>query len=141
MLTIQNDRNKIISTNYWASELNSKGLYYISINAGTFRILVPDIYEDLKSEFETGKDIIITTGKEQGSDAVEILFDDHSSDPFRLLVDQQQLDRIPINKDYNKFHSLLMYTKDCKLILSSKVYLRKVKNLPCLKPLPDGRGL
>jgi hypothetical protein len=41
MLEIKNNRSAIVSTNYWRSEYARRGLPYVSVNEGTFRLLLP----------------------------------------------------------------------------------------------------
>jgi len=41
--TIENDGPDIVTTNYWTTEHEQRGLFYVSINAGTCRLLVPAV--------------------------------------------------------------------------------------------------
>lgn len=42
MITISNDGQKIVSTNYWDTEHAKRGFLYLSWNAGAGRLLLPD---------------------------------------------------------------------------------------------------
>jgi hypothetical protein len=38
----ENNGPEIVTTDYWGSPLEKRGFYHLSINAGAFRLLVPD---------------------------------------------------------------------------------------------------
>jgi hypothetical protein len=40
-ITVENDGQEIVGTNYWNSEYFRRGAVYLSVNAGAFRLLVP----------------------------------------------------------------------------------------------------
>ncbi len=61
--TIDNKGQDIVSTNYFESEHASKGKVYMSVNAGAFRLLLPDSQMQLLEEMATGKEVIISMGK------------------------------------------------------------------------------
>jgi hypothetical protein len=41
VLTFENDGPLLVASNYWQSEIAAAGKLYVSINAGCFRLLVP----------------------------------------------------------------------------------------------------
>ena len=82
MITIENEGCEIIRTNYWLSEWNRNGIMAASLNAGDFRLLIPDNMKTQIQEMKTGKEIIISKGIYKGRKAYEIMFDDHSSEPY-----------------------------------------------------------
>src|ERR1700744_5802447 len=43
MITIANDGQNLITTNYWDSEYAKMGLIYLTWNAGAARLLLPDV--------------------------------------------------------------------------------------------------
>jgi len=59
MISIGNEGDDIKSTNYWATEHMSVGLCYLSGNAGTWRLLVPEACEGALREMRTGKSATI----------------------------------------------------------------------------------
>ena len=48
-IIVSNNGADLIDTNYWETDYALHGYYYLSINAGALRLLVPDIHvNDLK---------------------------------------------------------------------------------------------
>jgi hypothetical protein len=43
VLTFENDGPLLLASNYWKSEMATAGKLYVSMNAGCFRLLVPQI--------------------------------------------------------------------------------------------------
>ena len=139
MLRIVNELEIITETNYWESEYALGGFFYLSLNAGGYRLLVPPIHEGSVDEMQTGKVAVISRGPwtAQGKqDAVEIMFDDDSDSPYVLHLDAVQLDRMPMASDQGWKGTLLVYTRELHLALTLPVYYRQVKELPCLKKVP-----
>lgn len=137
IMTTENDGSEIISTNYFETE---KGFVYLSINAGAFRLLVPDAFVADIKDMATATEVIITRGPwhEKGvMDAIEILFEDHTDDPYSIHLLSAQVDRMPTTWDRDrpgqpprwKFHA---YTKEGK-VLELPCRYRLAKSLPCLK--------
>lgn len=63
MVYIENDGQAIAGTDYWESEMNARGLIAISMNAGAFRILVPDSMAPQVADMQTARDIVVRTGR------------------------------------------------------------------------------
>lgn len=61
-IAISNNGPQIIETNFWETDLNAKGKFYLSGNAGAFRLLVPSGYEKIISEMLTANEVVITKG-------------------------------------------------------------------------------
>lgn len=94
-ITIKNDGKEIIETDYFDSELNQAGKFFLSINAGAFRLLVPDVFsETIKKELQ------LTEYIEISKDAffTNILFEDHSDNPYQIQMTNNSLDRIPVDE-------------------------------------------
>jgi hypothetical protein len=133
LIKIENDGVLIKSTDYWQTTHAKQGYFYLSINAGAFRLLIPPCMEDVIPQMQTGKTIVISHGKYQGEkDAFEILFDDHSDSPFSVMVDALQADRKPELIDDKKQFQFLAYSES-GIEIDTKCYFRFVKNIPCLK--------
>jgi hypothetical protein len=139
LLRIENDGPKIIETNFWA--LGNPKLY-ISINAKTFRLLVPSTHEYMVSEMSTARELVISRGPwpAQGSeDAFEFLFDDRSPNPFVFHTDAGAVDRMAVKDDEgrNDLAGLVYVGKEGKpvQVLALKVGYRRVARLPWLKSL------
>lgn len=139
-IEIQNDGPEIVSTNYWASEHAARGLFYMSINAGVFRLLVPDAQVQEIGECTTAREVIISRGpwpQAGKSDALEILFEDDSESPYVIHLTSEQVDRMPLNTDQDhkgqqprwKFSA---WTRNVK-VLELPCRYRVIKKLPYLK--------
>lgn len=103
MFTIINEGQEILSTNYFESENASHGYYFLSINAGCIRLLVPKkmIYD--LHDMSKAKKIIITYGKwpeENNRKAFLIKFDDGSELPYISIVTEEQCDRLIKEEKY-----------------------------------------
>lgn len=93
MLTIQNDGAELRTTNYWDSEHASAGLCYLSGNAGTWRLLVPEAAEGLLAEMQTGTRATIEASLYAPKQCVDVVFEDGSDAPFSIAIDRRQIDR------------------------------------------------
>jgi len=137
-IMVKNNETELIGTNYWETESAHKGLFYLSINAGAFRILVPETEEKVIEEFKTGEYCIISKGPSQTPShpfAIELLFEDHTKTPYFLLLCAGQVDRNPSSTDAGHKNKLSVWTKGCKKVLEMDAYFRVVNKFPCLKPL------
>lgn len=143
ILTIKNDGPDIRATNYFESEYARRGALYLSVNAGAFRLLVPSVHESAIAEFRTAREVIISRGPwptERRKDALEILFDDPTDNPFSLHFGTEQIDRFPLAEDAEGewVFSAWVRSKDGpRCAFKAKCYYRIVPSLPYLKPLED----
>jgi hypothetical protein len=58
LITIGNNGADLASTNYWQTEHAQTGKFYLSGNAGTWRLLVPEAAEHMLSEMQTGSRVM-----------------------------------------------------------------------------------
>src|SRR3989442_12081013 len=89
VLRIRKDAAAIPSTNYWQTARARAGKFYLSTNAGAFRLLVPPQHLGAVREMRSARDVVVSRGPMtlEGvalPDALEILFDDGSDDPWAL---------------------------------------------------------
>lgn len=134
MITIENDNSEIISSNYWLTEWAKKGIMAASLNAGTFRVLLPDSMKDMVIEMKTGKEIIISKGQYQGRIAYEILFDDHTKSPFSLIIGDNQIFSLQVaDSEQGKALMVAVWMKGPKKVFEMPARFRVVDKLPCLK--------
>lgn len=93
-LIVKNDGPLIVETNYWSTEMNARGLFLLSPNDGVFRLLIPVGMEQVfLRETWRASEVIVSRGPwpaERLPDAIEVLFEDGSSDPFALHLDARQ---------------------------------------------------
>ena len=131
-LIISNDGQEITATNYYESELFTRMLFYLSVNAGCFRLLSPVALDDRDIQ---GTQIVISRGTwDNRPDSIEIMFDDSSDTPYTLHLSKAQIDRLPIDADSGKMFQFILYAPRLQKQLSSACYYRKVKRLPCMNP-------
>lgn len=136
LITIGNDGQDIVSTNYFESEYAVNGKVYMSINAGAFRLLLPDSQMRYLEEMSSGKEVLITLGKWlEGNkrQAFELLFEDYSMSPFCLYFGPEQIDRIP-NDMHRKDKTVFTVWTTAGKVLSLPCYTRRVDEIPCLEP-------
>ncbi|GAP37880.1 hypothetical protein ABXN37_22410 [Piscinibacter sakaiensis] len=92
-IKIQNDGPELRATNYWDSEQAAAGLCYLTANAGTWRLLVPEAAEGALEEMRTGRSAIIEPSIHLPGRCWDVVFDDGSDSPFSIAVDRRQVDR------------------------------------------------
>lgn len=89
MHTFENDGPILQRTNYFDSPDAKKGEFYLTTNAGCLRLLVPDSQKMLLPNMRCKK---VYVSFLKSPDRIEIMFDDESANPFRLVLAVQQCD-------------------------------------------------
>ena len=87
-LQIQNNGQLILASNYWNSDYARAGKVYLSVNAGAFRLLLPDLFTSELADMRTALEVFISRGPwpaQRCSDAIELLFDDWTDNPYALI--------------------------------------------------------
>src|SRR5690606_1522619 len=134
LIQIQNDGPLIVATDYWNTPHARRGLFYVSINAGAVRLLVPPPQEGTLADMQTGQYVIVTRGLWNGRDAMEFLFEDGSDSPYVIYVQVEQVDRLPTKEDEGRSDlRCLVYTR-AGLALALPARYRRSVHLPYLKP-------
>lgn len=133
-LTIENRGQAIVRTNYWDSEPARAGFVYLSWNAGAGRLLLPDAVKDHLREMRSARYVIVSRGPwlEQGArEALELLFEDGSDEPYVVTLVAEQCDRLLPDSDQGGGFAITVWTRGGeKLRLPGKY--RKVAALPCM---------
>jgi hypothetical protein len=140
---VENNETELVASNYWETEYAINGLFYLSINAGAFRLMVPKSGEHLISEFKTGEYCIISKGPSimPGHPfMIELLFEDHTSTPYFLVLGSGHVDKNPASTDAGRKFKLSIWTKGCKKVLEIDAYYRVVDRIPYLKPLKENNN-
>lgn len=140
-IIVNNRGPEVTDTNYWATEQARKGYLYLSINAGTFRLLVPDSLLGEIEEWKTANEVIVSRGPWPAAkkpDALEILFEDNSDNPYTLHLGVEQVDRLPTDADQDQpgqspRWKFTVWTRTGK-VLEFPCRYRRVESLPCLDP-------
>lgn len=145
ILTITNHGSLITSSNYWQSEAAARGQMYLSLNAGCFRLLLPDSKRRELDELRTGKLAVISRGvarepKPGGRiamvDAVEVMLDDDSDSPYALMLAMEQVQVVPRDDDSVKefLFSVWVWKGKPHKAMERPARYRRVKQLPCMEP-------
>lgn len=135
MLTFANDGPLLKHTNYWDSEYFHSGYALLSWNAGTARLLLPDLLKPELREMKTAKQVIISRGPmlhAGGRDGLEILFDDYSDTPYALSMSIEQAILVPAEERRQDFR-LTIWTRG-GFKQSHSAQFRRVAQLPCMAP-------
>lgn len=112
----------------------------MSTNAGTFRLLLPDVLLSEIAEWRGASEVIISRGPwpdEGRSDALEILFEDGSQEPYSIRIGTEQVDRMPLDANRDRRGQpprwrFAVWTSAGK-VLNLPCRYRLVKRLPWLK--------
>ena len=137
MLNIQNNGPDIVFSNFWDLEPAKKGYFFLSVNAGCARLLIPDGRIAEIEEMKTGKIVIISRGpwSQAGKkEAVELLFEDYSETPYSMNLGAKQIDRLIPSSDNGRDLLFAAYTRGSIKAMERPAKFRTVKKLPCLKP-------
>jgi hypothetical protein len=136
VLRIDNQGQKIVETNFWDSEMARRGYFYLSWNAGAARLLVPDAQAGSVREMKSAKYVIVSRGRweEAGrDDALELLFEDKSDNPYCLHLSKEQTDRLIPEEDQGGGFWVVVWTRRGQQLRLPGKY-RKVETVPCLQP-------
>jgi hypothetical protein len=143
ILRIENDGADISTTNYWQTTLVRAGKFYLSLNAGAFRLLVPPQHQHCVQDMRTASMVVVSRGPltlqgQKLPDAVELLFDDGTEEPFSLHLSPGQIDHMPLDTDSARAWVCTVWTHRVGQIASKALELpchyRRVRQLPDLRP-------
>lgn len=134
-LIIANDGERIANTNFWETVWAQNRSFFLSWNAGTGRLLVPDCHRGGLREMATAKYVIISRGpwkQQRGVDALELLFEDGSDNPYYVFIGTDQTDRLLSDYQQGGGFDVTIWTRDGESLRLPGKY-RKVPALPCLR--------
>lgn len=133
----ENDGQRLVSTNYWDSEHAKAGLVFLSWNAGAARVLLPDKQAHMVADMRAAKYVVVSRGpwrvKGRRRDALELLFEDDSDEPFCLHLVVEQTDRLPPEQQQGGGFVVTVWTREGE-VLSRLGKYRLVREIPCLEP-------
>lgn len=133
MIVIENCGAGIARTNYWDSDLARRGFMFLTSTAGVMRLLVPDTKLWALADMRTGRIAVVSRGPFKGADAVEILFDDESEQPFTIVLSVPQVDCLPPNGDSGREVGFTVWTR-AGMQMELEGRFRVVESLPCAAP-------
>ena len=136
MFKIENRDQEIVSTAYWETPHAAKGLLYLSWNAGAGRLLVPDGVQAMLPAMRDAPYVIVSRGPwmdQGGRDALELLCEDGSDEPFCLYLVAEQTDRLLPDSEQGGGFVIAVWTREGEQLRLPGKY-RRVATLPCLDP-------
>ena len=140
VVNIENDGPLVIKTNFFDSEHAKDGDFFVSVNSGAFRLLVPDSRIGEMNEMNTAKKIVISEGPcwpdgkgGRPRKALEILFDDCTDTPYSMWVTAEQVDKMPPAADHCKQVTFSAWGRGPAQLMSRPAWFRMVKRIPCLE--------
>ena len=146
MLAIDNHGPLLVASNFWETEMEAAGKFYLSLNAGAFRLLVPRSQEPAVSEMATAREVIVSRGPWPAvgrDDGIELLFDDGTDTPFELHFSVESLDRLPLDSDAGREWIFTAWTEPRRRgphkSLERPAWYRRVPRIPWLKPREEDR--
>jgi hypothetical protein len=140
ILEVKNDGPLITHTNYFGSEHARRGKVFLSINAGTVRLLLPASLEGEIADMRGASEVILSRGPwpaQRRKDALEIMFEDFTDDPWCLHTTPEQWDRLPLDTDGLAGWRLAVWVAGPHLALDLPLRYRRVPSLPWLRPWDD----
>lgn len=140
-LIIKSHGPLIVASNYWDLPECQLGKILVSTNAGAFRVLLPPVAEPCLDDMRSATECVISRGPWPAAsvpDAVEVLFDDASADPFALHLSVAAFDRLPLDSDADHEWVLSVWTRPRRgrphKALERPCWYRRVGSIPYLKP-------
>ncbi|WP_370159022.1 hypothetical protein [Limimaricola soesokkakensis] len=97
MISIGNNGEEIISTNYWESDVAKRGFCYLSGNAGHWRLLIPKSFPEAVSEFRKVREASIEPSIAIKGH-IDVIAEDGSSSPYCISLSRQMIDRSLVRK-------------------------------------------
>jgi hypothetical protein len=145
ILKFENDGPLIVASNYWESEIATAGKLYLTMNAGCFRLLVPQIQRAAISDMRPGaKHIVVSMlPVEKWRDreyCVEWMVEDGSDTPWSCHLSPGQVDRAPNNEDVGKeWRGSVWDTKKGRphKCMERPAYFQVVPELPWLRKITN----
>lgn len=143
-LIIHNNEKEIRETNYWETEYAAKRYFYLSINAGCVRLLIPENLSPMAiKDMRSFKQIVLSFLKPYittEGQTIELMFDDKSNSPFAIHMNNAQIDRFLSKIEPGTVAHFIAYTKGLVKIIDTKCGIRLVNEIPCLKPWSNTHG-
>ena len=140
-ITVENDGPQLVRTNYWDTPMASLGAFYVSVNANAIRLLVPKEHEHFIADMHTAHEVVATRGDwpaAKRKDALELMWEDGSDDPFAIHLSREQLDRLIPPENVERQIACLVYVRGFAGTPLLKgdwpARFRTAKTLPCLRP-------
>jgi hypothetical protein len=136
-LITQNNGPELVFTNFWDAEIGAQNFAF-SVNAGCLRLLVPNCHLSAVPDM-LGCDYVIASILSKirpGSISIELLFEDHSQNPFSIhMCPEACLSLFPSAENSKVARKMTIWTEGLKKAGELPIYSRTAPRLPWLKPL------
>ena len=139
LLTIVNDGQSIELTNYFETDHARKGLVLCSVNAGTIRVLIPQAIDSVLPDLLMGRECVLSRGPWPAmglADAVEIMWDDGSDNPFALHLNKGAFDVLPAEPPPDREWTCSVWIKEdgaIQMVQAMPCRWRRVPKIPWMK--------
>lgn len=139
IITIDNHGPLIVNTNFWETDAERAGKMFLSPNAGAIRLLLPRVHRSLINDMRAAKYVICSLGPWPAAgaeNAVELLFEDGTDDPFSLHLTPESCAMLPGEPEEGQAWVVSVWdNKKGKphKALERRCHWRRVAKLPCLK--------
>jgi hypothetical protein len=140
MIEIHNHGPLVLRSNYWQTDVAAAGKYYVSVNAGAVRLLVPNSQREVLNDMRAARQIVLSRGPWLAMnlpEAVELLFDDGTESPFALHLSPESFDLLPAEPPPGREWILSVWIdkkgKPHKAI-ERPCHWRRVPRIPWLRP-------
>ena len=141
LLQIENHGVLITASNFWETEAEAAGKFFLSTNAGAFRLLVPRSQESAVSEMANGPRCDRFPRAVAGEalvDGIELLFDDADTHtPYALVFRLKRSNRLPLDTDVGREWIFTAWTAPRRhgphKSLERPAWYRRVAKIPYLK--------
>jgi len=111
VITTRNDGPAIVSTSYWTTEQAKAGLLYLSINAGTLRMLAPVQSAKVLAELPPiGTHCDLVADVVDGRATYLLSWYDDPASPYQVEIDRRQCSStIPVTAEAGRVVPLVWY--------------------------------
>ena len=135
IITVLSDGQQLIDSNYWASDMERKGLAYLSWNAGAARLMVPKFFERWHGDMRSADHVVLSRGSLNYHDdvAMEVMFEDGTDAPLCLIIRSEACDHLVPRSDTGPV-AFTVWTEMGRL-LALPAWYRVVGALPDKSPL------
>ncbi len=101
-LQISNHGPLITASDFWGGPIDRAGKIFASVNAGAIRLLIPALARDMIAAARQSSHAVLSRGPWPAmglADAVEIMWEDGSDDPYALHLSPESFDLLPGEPD------------------------------------------
>lgn len=107
IISIQNDGPLVVASNFWKTDMAARGFFYVSVNAGAVRLLVPSVQHAIIGDMCPGAKYVVVSCLspdrwQTGQPCAEWMVEDESDFPWSCQLHPEQIDRVPTPEDVGR---------------------------------------